>query len=293
MEARDGSSERDASGRRAGEVTLADLVRHALRKNLRRIIVGEVRGPEVLPMLDAMSTGDGSLCTVHARSAAQAIDRLVTLAMSAGVGITDTFAYRLLSGAVDLLVHIQLLDETALGGRRHRFVSEVLEVNGIGEHSRPALTTRVRAGTGRPCRPDAPARLPARPGPGRLRPGVPGRPGRHLDVTPACPGHLRPSPGLHRAVGAATAPQPDCVATTEGNPCGEVTSDDQRAGGARGRRGRVRAAAGRARRATHRAGARTVAARRARPPAAFRGSEREPPFGVGGVAVADRARLRG
>ena len=117
MEARDGSSERDASGRRAGEVTLAELVRHALRKNLRRIIVGEVRGPEVLPMLDAMSTGDGSLCTVHARSATQAIDRLVTLAMSAGVGITDTFAYRLLSGAVDLFVHIQLLDETALGGR--------------------------------------------------------------------------------------------------------------------------------------------------------------------------------
>ena len=71
MEAREGSSERDASGRRAGEVTLADLVRHALRKNLRRIIVGEVRGPEVLPMLDAMSTGDGSLCTVHARSAAR------------------------------------------------------------------------------------------------------------------------------------------------------------------------------------------------------------------------------
>ena len=92
-------------------------------------------------MLDAMSTGDGSLCTVHARSAPQAIDRLVTLAMSAGVGMTDTFAYRLLSGAVDLLVHIQLLDETALGGRRHRFVSEVLEVNGIGETSRPALTT--------------------------------------------------------------------------------------------------------------------------------------------------------
>jgi Flp pilus assembly CpaF family ATPase len=141
MEAREGSSERDASGRRAGEVTLADLVRHALRKNLRRIIVGEVRGPEILPMLDAMSTGDGSLCTVHARSAAQAIDRLVTLAMSAGVGMTDAFAYRLLAGAVDVLVHIQLLDETALGGRRHRFVSEVLEVNGIGEHSRPALTT--------------------------------------------------------------------------------------------------------------------------------------------------------
>jgi Flp pilus assembly CpaF family ATPase len=141
MEAREGSSERDASGRRAGEVTLDDLVRHALRKNLRRIIIGEVRGGEVLAMLDAMSTGDGSLCTVHARSAVRAIDRLVTLAMSAGVGITDSFAYRLLAGAVDILVHVQLLDETPLGGKRHRFVSEVVEVNGIGEGARPALTT--------------------------------------------------------------------------------------------------------------------------------------------------------
>lgn len=141
MEAREGSSERDTSGRRAGEVTLDDLVRHALRKNLRRIIVGEVRGGEVLPMLEAMSTGDGSLCTVHARSAGRAIDRLVTLAMSAGVGITDTFAYRLLAGAVDVLVHVQLVDETPLGGKRHRFVSEVVEVNGIGEGARPALTT--------------------------------------------------------------------------------------------------------------------------------------------------------
>lgn len=141
MEAREGSNEVDAAGRRAGEVTLEQLVRDALRMNLRRIIVGEVRGSEVLPMLEAMSTGDGSLCTVHARSAARAIDRIVTLAMSAGMGISDAFAYRLVAGAVDVLVHIQLLDESALGGARHRFVSEVLEINGVGESARPALTT--------------------------------------------------------------------------------------------------------------------------------------------------------
>jgi pilus assembly protein CpaF len=141
MEAREGSHEVDASGRRAGEVTLEQLVRDALRMNLRRIIVGEVRGGEVLPMLEAMSTGDGSLCTIHARSAGRAIDRIVTLAMSAGVGISDAFAYRLVAGAVDVLVHIQLLDESTLGGARHRFVSEVLEINGIGEVGRPALTT--------------------------------------------------------------------------------------------------------------------------------------------------------
>ena len=146
MEAREGSSEKDAAGRRAGEVTLSDLVVDALRMNLRRIIVGEVRGGEAIPMLEAMSTGDGSLCTIHARSAHHAIDRIVTLCLSAGVGMTDVFAYRLAAGAVDVLVHINLLDETAIGGRRHRFVSEVLEVNGIGESSRPAYTTLFAPG---------------------------------------------------------------------------------------------------------------------------------------------------
>lgn len=139
MEAREGSSERDSTGNRAGEVTVEELVRRALRLNLRRIIVGEVRGSEVLPMLDAMSTGDGSLCTVHARSAGHAIDRLVTLCTSAG--LNDTFAFRLVAGAVDLIVHIDLVDERWIGGGRHRHVSDVIEVNGIGESHRPATTT--------------------------------------------------------------------------------------------------------------------------------------------------------
>ena len=141
MEAREGSAEKDAHGRRAGEVTLTDLVIDALRMNLRRIIVGEVRGSEVLPMLEAMSTGDGSLCTVHARTAQHAIDRIVTLCLSAGVAMTDTFAYRLLAGSVDFFVHVTLIDESASGGRRHRFVSQVVEINGLGEGSRPATTT--------------------------------------------------------------------------------------------------------------------------------------------------------
>ena len=73
MEARVGSSERDASGRAAGEVTLSDLVVDALRMNVRRIIVGEVRGPEVVPMLNAMTVGDGSMCTLHARAGRQGV----------------------------------------------------------------------------------------------------------------------------------------------------------------------------------------------------------------------------
>jgi Flp pilus assembly CpaF family ATPase len=141
MEGREGSAEVDAFGRRAGEVSLTQLVTDALRLNLRRIIVGEVRGAEVLPMLEAMSTGDGSLCTLHSRSAQHAVDRIVTLCLSAGVQMSDVFAYRLLAGAVDFFVHIELVDDTTSGGTRQRFVSQVVEVNGLGEHNRPATTT--------------------------------------------------------------------------------------------------------------------------------------------------------
>ena len=138
LQAREGSTERDATGRRAGEVTMGDLVRDALRMTLRRIVLGEVRGSEVLPMLEAMTTGDGSMCTLHARSAAKAVDRLVSLCLSAGVGMTETFAYRLIADAVDLIVHLDLREGAA--GGRERIVSQVLELDGVGESSRPVVT---------------------------------------------------------------------------------------------------------------------------------------------------------
>lgn len=90
-------------------------------------------------MLEAMSTGDGSLCTLHARSAHHAFDRLVTLCLSAGVGMTDTFAYRLAAGAVDLVVHIRLVEDAS--GNRSRHVSEIVEIIGIGDFGRPVMTT--------------------------------------------------------------------------------------------------------------------------------------------------------
>ncbi len=141
MEAREGSAERMLNGRPAGEVELADLVVDALRMNLRRLIVGEVRGDEAIPMLEAMSTGDGSVCTIHARSARQAVERLVTLCLRAQPGMTDAFAYRFVAGAVDLLVNIRLIDESHLGGRKHRFIDEILSVEGTNDFGRPALTT--------------------------------------------------------------------------------------------------------------------------------------------------------
>jgi Flp pilus assembly CpaF family ATPase len=141
MEARVGSSERDASGRAAGEITLSDLVVDALRMNVRRVIVGEVRGPEVVPMLNAMSVGDGSMCTLHARSAAKALDRIVTLCLEQGGGMTDAFAYRAAADGIDFVVHLAMRHDAATGGTRQRFVTEVLEVDGIGEGGRPVVTT--------------------------------------------------------------------------------------------------------------------------------------------------------
>lgn len=150
LEAREGSSEVDAHGHAAGEVTLGQLVTDALRLNLRRIIVGEVRGDEVLPMLDAMSTGDGSLCTLHARTAQHGIDRLVTLCLQAGVGMNEVFAYRLLGGAVDFIVHVHLeQDRDDANARPARYVSQVIEISGIGEGSRPATTTVFAPGPDR------------------------------------------------------------------------------------------------------------------------------------------------
>ncbi len=141
MEARVGSSERDAAGRASGEVSLSDLVVDALRMNVRRVIVGEVRGPEVVPMLNAMSVGDGSMCTLHARSAHKALDRIVTLCLEQGGGMTDTFAYRAAADGIDFVVHLTLRHDAQNGGARHRFVAEVLEVDGIGEAGRPVVTT--------------------------------------------------------------------------------------------------------------------------------------------------------
>jgi pilus assembly protein CpaF len=89
-----------------GEVTIRQLVRNALRMRPDRIVVGEVRGAEALDMLSAMSTGhDGSLSTVHAGSAAEALRRVETLALMAGLGLPHAAIREQIAGALDLVVH--------------------------------------------------------------------------------------------------------------------------------------------------------------------------------------------
>jgi Flp pilus assembly CpaF family ATPase len=141
MEAREGNGER-VDGRAAGEISIGDLIPHALRMTLTRIIVGEVRSSEVVPMLRVMTNGEGgSMCTLHARAPHMIIDRIAELCLEYGPRMTDALAYRLTANALDFVVHLEMVDETALGGRRHRFVSHVLEMTGLGEHGRPAMNT--------------------------------------------------------------------------------------------------------------------------------------------------------
>jgi pilus assembly protein CpaF len=91
----------------AGEVTQRDLVRNSLRMRPDRIIVGEVRGDEVLDMLQAMNTGhDGSLTTVHANSARDALLRLETLVAMAGLSIPNEAVRKYVSSALDVVIHV-------------------------------------------------------------------------------------------------------------------------------------------------------------------------------------------
>jgi pilus assembly protein CpaF len=106
-----------------GEVTIRDLLRNALRMRPDRIVIGEVRGIEALDLLTALNTGhDGALSTVHANSPADALSRLETLALMAGVGLPHAAVAEQVQRGIDLVVHLQ---RQADGSRR---VTEIAEV---------------------------------------------------------------------------------------------------------------------------------------------------------------------
>jgi pilus assembly protein CpaF len=108
----------------SGEIRIRELVRNALRMRPDRIIVGEVRGAETLDMLQAMNTGhEGSLTTIHANSPRDALSRLETLVMTAGVELPHRAIREQIASAFDLLVQITRLVD---GSRKITHVSEVL-----------------------------------------------------------------------------------------------------------------------------------------------------------------------
>jgi pilus assembly protein CpaF len=107
-----------------GEVRIRELVKNALRMRPDRIIVGEVRGPETLDMLQAMNTGhEGSLTTIHANSPRDALSRVETLVLTAGVELPLRAIREQIASAFDLLIQISRLVD---GTRRVTHVSEVL-----------------------------------------------------------------------------------------------------------------------------------------------------------------------
>jgi pilus assembly protein CpaF len=109
-----------------GEVTMRDLVINALRMRPDRIIVGEVRGGEALDMLQAMNTGhDGSLTTLHANSPRDALSRLETMVLMAGIEIPIKAIRQQIASALDLIVHVERLRD---GSRK---VVQITEVQGM------------------------------------------------------------------------------------------------------------------------------------------------------------------
>ena len=108
----------------AGAFSLEALLRECLRMHADRIVVGEVRGSEVLGMLLAMTSGqDGSLCTIHANSTAEAFERLTMYASLTPQQFSRAFTYRLVGSAVDFVVHV-----ASIGGTRR--ITSIREVVG-------------------------------------------------------------------------------------------------------------------------------------------------------------------
>jgi pilus assembly protein CpaF len=111
-----------------GEVTIRDLVRNSLRMRPDRIVVGEVRDAAALDMLQAMNTGhDGSICTVHANSERDALARIETMVLMAGVDLPMRAVREQIASAIDIVIHMSRFRD---GSRRVTDISEVVGLEG-------------------------------------------------------------------------------------------------------------------------------------------------------------------
>jgi Flp pilus assembly CpaF family ATPase len=127
---------REPNSEGAGGIPLHDLVAHALRHNPQRIIVGEVRRGEIMPMLEAMNSGqEGSMCTLHANSPTEAFDRILILGLRGGLALAERAIHILVGMAVDVIVHVRKRYD---GKRTLRYVAEILEVMPPGDTERPS-----------------------------------------------------------------------------------------------------------------------------------------------------------
>jgi pilus assembly protein CpaF len=112
-----------------------------------RIIVGEVRGAEALDMLQAMNTGhDGGICTVHANSPRDALARLETMVLMAGLDLPSRAVREQIVSAIHLLVHVRRYDD---GVRRIESVAEITGLEGVTPLMQELFTFRRRGREGR------------------------------------------------------------------------------------------------------------------------------------------------
>lgn len=125
LQYRPGQGEISATGDRAGEVRLVDLLEEALRLNAERIIVGEVRGAEIDAMFQAMQAGVGSMSTIHASSPDDTIERMAGLTLR-NLGTTDAYAYRQITQHIGIIVQIRKARDAQ--GRTVRRVTHIAQV---------------------------------------------------------------------------------------------------------------------------------------------------------------------
>ncbi|MCQ0989536.1 CpaF family protein [Jiella marina] len=145
-----------------GEITMRDLVKNCLRMRPERIIVGEVRGPEVFDLLQAMNTGhDGSMGTIHSNSPRECLNRMESMIAMGGYSLPSKTVKEIITGSVDVIVQAARLRD---GSRRITHITEVVGMEGdvittqdlfvyeiLGEDANGRILGRHRStGIGRP-----------------------------------------------------------------------------------------------------------------------------------------------
>jgi pilus assembly protein CpaF len=145
-----------------GEITMRDLVKNCLRMRPERIVVGEVRGPEVFDLLQAMNTGhDGSMGTIHSNSPRECLNRIESMIAMGGFQLPQKTVREIIVGSVDVIIQAARLRD---GSRRITHITEVIGMEGDvvitqdlvlynikGEDSNGRLTgEHVSTGVGRP-----------------------------------------------------------------------------------------------------------------------------------------------
>ncbi|MCB8836814.1 CpaF family protein [Aurantimonas sp. VKM B-3413] len=145
-----------------GEITMRDLVKNCLRMRPERIIVGEVRGPEVFDLLQAMNTGhDGSMGTIHSNSPRECLNRIESMIAMGGFSLPSRTVKEIVTGSIDVIIQAARLRD---GSRRITHITEVLGMEGdvittqdllvyeiLGEDAQGRIIGRHRStGVGRP-----------------------------------------------------------------------------------------------------------------------------------------------